>query len=153
MGRDWTSIIILAIIVIALIWFIGRRGKRGTPKLQVMLGLISDVNDNIKLLETRRINPQSTKKFRGRSWKAYQDKLDFLDATTVNTLKETFNLVSDFNEQIELAKKSQTTATLQELPLDKLKQPLTKSKEVLVQWLRANLQTELGPTRRNTWGF
>ncbi len=155
MSGNWSSILIFVLIIGVLLWWLGRRGggRRGTQKLQAAIGLISNVNDNIKILGIHRAEPQSTKKFRDGSWKVHQDKLDFLDTATVNALKETFSLVSDFNEKIGLAKKTKTTATLQELPLDKLNEPLAKSKEGLVQWLKANLQSEMGSTRRNTWGF
>jgi hypothetical protein len=152
MAENWTSYIIFIAVILILIWILTRTRKRTTPRLQSAINMIADINENLKILETRRINPQSPKKFKTGAWRAYQEKLDFIEAETLIALKETYTLINEMNEKIEIAKKSQSLATLQALPLDKLKDPLTKSKEGMMSWLRANLQAET-LTRRNLFGF
>jgi len=120
--------------------------------LQVAIALIADVNDNLKILENHRIDPASTKKFRDRSWKAYQEKLDFMDASTSLAIKDCFTLISEVNEKIDIARRNKSPATLQELPLEKLRELLAKSKDGLVSWLRVNLQSEMR-TRHGPFGF
>ncbi len=142
MRADWSLILFVAVIVL-LIWFVMRGRRREGPKLQVALAMIANVNDNLKIMETHRIDPLSTKKFKAGAWKSYSDKHDFLDAHTVPALKESFNLIAEFNNTINSAKKDKNPAILQGLPLDKLKDPLSRSKDGLVLWLRANLQTEM----------
>jgi hypothetical protein len=152
MAENWTSYLIFAALIIILLWTLTRGRKRGTPRLQSAINLISDVNDNLKILENRLINPQSAKKFKMGAWRAYQDRLDFFEADTLNALKETYTIISEMNEKIEIARKSQSLSTLQDLPLETLKEPLAKSKEGMVKWLRANLQAET-QTRRSLFGF
>ena len=151
MNRDW-SIILLVILIIILVWLFTRRGRRDSPRLQVAIALIADVNDNLKILENHRIDPASTKKFRDRSWKAYQEKLDFMDASTSLAIKDCFTLISEVNEKIDIARRNKSPATLQELPLEKLRELLAKSKDGLVSWLRVNLQSEMR-TRHGPFGF
>jgi hypothetical protein len=67
-------------------------------------------------------------------------------------LQESFTIIEDFNTKIEAANKSYSPEVLQEISLDKLKEPLMKSKQGLVVWLKANLQTEM-QSRRSMWGF
>ena len=150
---NWLSWVIFVVLIGFLLWTLTRRRGRGTPKLQTAIGVISEVNDDLRILETRQANPQSNKKFKAGAWKTYQEKLDFLDPATVASLKESFTLIEEFNQRIESAKKTKSLATLQDMPLDKLKEPLAKSKEGLVVWLKANLQEEMKPTRRGCLGI
>jgi hypothetical protein len=152
MAGDWTSYLIFAVLIIILLWTLTRGRKRGTPRLQSAIHLISDINDNLKILENRRIDPQSNKKFKTGAWRAYQDRLDFFETDTLNALKETYTIIDEMNVKIEIAKKSQSLSTLQDLPLEKLKEPMAKSKEGMVKWLKANLQAET-QTRKSMFGF
>jgi len=152
MAENWTSYIIYIALILILIFTLTRTRKRSTPRLQSAIGMIADINENFKILETRRINPQSPKKFKTGAWKAYQDRLDYFESETLTALKETYNLINEMNERIEIARRSQNLSTLQDLPLDKLKEPMSKSREGMVKWLRANLQAET-QTRRNLFGF
>jgi hypothetical protein len=152
MAENWTSYILFVALILILIWTLTRTRKRSTPRLQSAIGMISDINENLKILETRRLDPQSPKKFKTGSWRVYQDRLDYFDAETLTALKETYTLIGEMNEKIEIAKRTQSLSSLQELPLDKLKEPLAKSREGMVKWLRANLQTET-QSRRNLFGF
>jgi hypothetical protein len=152
MADNWSWFIVLIALILILIWVLTRTRKHAPPRLQSAIGMISDINENQKILETRRIDPQSPKKFKTGAWKAYYEKCDYFDAETLAALKETYTLINDMNLKIEIAKKTQSLETLKELPLDKLKDPLTKSKDGMVKWLRDNLQTET-QSRRNIFGF
>jgi hypothetical protein len=150
--NNWTSYIIFIALILILIFILFRTRKRSTPRLQSAIGMISDVNENLKILETRRMNPELPKKFKTGAWKAYQDRLDYFEAETLKALTESYKLINEMNEQIEVARKTQSLSTLKDLPLDKLKEPLAKSKEGMVNWLRANIQAE-SQSRRNLFGF
>jgi hypothetical protein len=154
MNDRWSMLLILVLLGVALIWIWSRwKGKgRGSNRLQSAINLIADVNENLKLIEQRRITPQSTKKFKTGVWKVNQDRLDFLDPETITSLTEAFKLIGESNNEIEVAKKGGSIEVLQNLPLDKIKTPLTKGKEGLVKWLRANLQSEM-MSRRGLFGF
>jgi hypothetical protein len=153
MENNWTSYIIFIAVILMLLWVLFRTRKRSsTPRLQSAIGMISDINENLKILETRRLNPESPKKFKTGSWKAYQDSLDYFEPETLKALTETYKLIKEMNERIEIAKKTQSLSTLKDLPLDKLNEPMVKSKEGMVRWLRANIQAE-SQSRRNLFGF
>jgi hypothetical protein len=152
MGENWW--IILIIIAILLIWTFFRRKSSATPKLDTAIGVITDVNNNLRNIEIRQTDPASKKKFSNGNWRHYGDKLEFLDESLVKSLQEAFNLVEEFNSKIDVAKKNNTLSTLQELPLDNLKGLLTTGKKGLAEWLKANMQYELQNTKRRTWlGF
>ena len=154
MPENMTGYIIFAVLIIVLIWVWSRWRHRGggTSRLQSAINMISDVNENLKLLEQRRINPQSTRKFKTGAWRAYQDKMDYLEPETFTSLKDSFTLIEEMNAEIEVARKSNSTDSLRDIPLDKLRDPLTRSKQGLVKWLRENLQSE-SINRRGLFGF
>jgi membrane-associated HD superfamily phosphohydrolase len=152
MSENWW--IILIIIAILIVWTFFRRKSTATPKLDSAIGLITDVNNNLRVIDSRQTEPASKKKFSDGNWRRYQDKLEFLDASLVSSLKETFTLVEEYNSKIEVAKKNNTLSTLQDLPLENLKGLLTTDKKGLADWLKANMQSELQNTKRRTWlGF
>jgi hypothetical protein len=152
MSENWW--IILIIIAILLVWTFFRRKSSATPKLDTAIGIITDVNNNLRVVEVRQAEPASKKKFSDGNWRRYQDKLEFLDAAVVSALKEAFTLVEELNSKIDVAKKNNTLSALQDLPLENLKGLLTTSKKGLADWLKANMQSELQNTKRRTWlGF
>ena len=146
--------IILIIIALLLVWSLVRRKNTATPKLDAAIGVITDVNTDLRIVEIRQADPKSKKKFSNGNWRRFEDKLIFLDASVISSLKEAFTLVEDFNSRIEVAKKGNNLATLQDLPLEKLKGLLSDCKKGLAEWLKANMQSELQNTKRRTWlGF
>ncbi len=150
-ASGWIIVIAIAIL---LIWWFARRGRSSTAKLDMTIGVLSDVNTNFRIMETRLTDKLSKKKFHVSNYRVYKDKLEFLDPTVTASLNEAFTIAEDFNTKIEVAKKSNNMSSLQELPLENLREPLTKSKQGLVTWLKANVQTELqNNKRRNFLGF
>ncbi len=152
MSENWW--IILIIIAILLVWTFFRRKSSATPKLDTAIGIITDVNNNLRLVEVRQADPVSKKKFSDGNWRRNQDRVEFLDAAVVTALKDAFTMVEEFNSKIDVAKKNNTLSTLRDLPLEDLKGLLTTSKKGLAEWLKANMQSELQNTKRRTWlGF
>jgi hypothetical protein len=152
LSENWW--IILIIIAILLVWTFFRRKSSATPKLDTAIGIITDVNNNLRVIDLRQADPVSKKKFSDGNYRRYQDKLEFLDPPLVAALKEAFTLVEEYNSKIDVAKKNNMLSTLRDLPLENLKGPLTISKKGLAEWLKANMQAELQNTRRRTWmGF
>jgi hypothetical protein len=152
------SIVLFIVAVVAGVWLLLRFGLRRkqteTPKLQAAMGVIGSLNDNIRILEIHLNDRTSTKKFRTGDLTTWQYKLDFLDKTTQDAVKQTTALTLGFNTQIDEARKSHNPASLQEMPVEKLKEPLAKSKEGLVMWLKANLEIEMRKgTRKSMIGF
>ena len=128
--------IILIIIALLLVWSLVRRKNTATPKLDAAIGVITDVNTDLRIVEIRQADPKSKKKFSNGNWRRFEDKLIFLDASVISSLKEAFTLVEDFNSRIEV------------------KGLLSDCKKGLAEWLKANMQSELQNTKRRTWlGF
>lgn len=151
---EWSQYLIFLALIVFLVWSYTRRRKMGTPKVDAAIAILTNVNDNIQVMENRLTNWQSKKKFQTGAWKFYKDKVEFLDAPLITSINETFVLAEDFNARIDSARKNKVLATLQDMQVDKLREPLTKSKEGLVIWLKANLQTEIqNKKRRGFFGF
>jgi hypothetical protein len=100
------------------------------------------VDSDLKIVEARMSDPQSKKKFQTSAWKSYKEKLTFLDANTTSALNTAFDMAEEFNSRIDVARKSNSLATLQDMPVEKLKAPLTTGKEGLVAWLKRSVDTE-----------
>jgi hypothetical protein len=131
-----------------------RRRKTGNTSLDAAAGILSNINANLKILEERQTNWQSKKKFQTSGWKMYKNKLEFLDPTLLTAINESFTIAEDLNSRIDSARKNRAMATLQDMPLEKLRAPLTKSKEGLTIWIRTNYQAETqNNQRRGCSGF
>ena len=151
---QWSQYIIFLVLILFILWSFTRRRKSRTTKVDAAMGILSNVNDNLKSWKSRLTDWQSKKKFQTAGWKYYKNRLEFLDASLVTSINEAFTLAEDFNMRIDSAKKNKVMATLQDMPVDKLRVPLTKSKDGLMVWLKANLQSELqNNKRRGFFGF
>jgi hypothetical protein len=142
MPGDWTSWILIALIIALFIWNMSRRRKSGNPNLDAAVAVFTDINTNLKVLDERSTNSQSGKKFAVRNWMMYREKLTFLDSSLTASLNESFTMMEEFNSRIESAKKNKALYTLQDMPLEKLRGPLTKSKDELLAWLKTTYESE-----------
>lgn len=147
-GSNW-AIIIPIIILIVLSIVMRRRRPAEKTESEIVGSLFSDVSENLRLMEgfSYRGRP---KKFRTDSWKRNSEKIGFLPETLQNTLSQAFTLAEDFNQQIDAAKKQRANIYLTGVDAHKLEAPLTKSKEGLEEWIRANMPLETG--RRGCMG-
>jgi hypothetical protein len=103
-------------------------------------------------MEERLSNPQSTRKFQISNWKRFNNKLGFLGDLELASVNEVYALMMEYNQQIELARKNRNLASLQEMPVEKLKMLLTNSKNGLSDWLRTNRRKELENRSRGGFG-
>lgn len=138
-----TQIILIGLLIVFLIFTYVRRKPAGTPNINAALGILGDVNENIKIMQDRVANPQSIKKFQTKGWFRFKNKVGFLESDVNASIDEAFALAGDFNTRIDLARKNRVLATLQDMQLEKLREPLNKSKAGLSDWLRANYQKEM----------
>jgi hypothetical protein len=149
---DWQSLAIFIVVVLVLFYFTGRRRRQERPRLTSALDAIQNVNDDMRILELHMADRQNTRKFRNGGLANADDRLNFLDSATLSAIKETYVITTDFNQRIDMAKKARAPSTLQDLPLEKLADPLNRSKAGLVTWLKDNPQNEVSP-RRSFLGF
>jgi len=141
-GSQW-AILIPIIILIVLSFVMRRRRPAEKTDPEIAGTLFLDVNENLKLAESFSFQ-RRPKKFRTGSWQRNSEKVDFLDASLRSSLADAFGLAEDFNQQIESAKKYKSTIYLSGVDVHKLEEPLTKSKQGLEEWLKANIQ-QTGP--------
>ena len=147
-GSSW-AIIIPIIILIVLSIVMRRRRPAEKTESEIVGSLFVDVSENLRLMEKFSYRGRP-KKFRADSWKRNSEKIGFLPETLQNTLSQAFTLVEDFNRQIDAAKKQRANIYLTGVDAHKLEAPLTKSKEGLEEWIRANMPLETG--RRGCMG-
>jgi regulatory protein YycI of two-component signal transduction system YycFG len=132
MDQQTIVIVVIAALVIFLIWTYLRRKSSGSPKVDAVEGVLKDVSDNIKIMEEKLANPQSTKKFQTGNWKRFKKKIGFLETPELASIDQAFTLAGDYNAQ-----------TLHDTPVEKLREPLSQSRKALSDWLRANRSKEL----------
>jgi hypothetical protein len=151
---DSLSIIILIIVVVGLLWILRNViGRKAPTRLPMIMAIMSNINDNLKIMASWQAHQLPSKKFRINSWRAYQDKLDFLDPVTGEALRESFTLMTAINEKIDSSIRNPSTKMEQDLSPDRLREPLTRSKRDLSQWIQENITNESRRSRRGWFGW
>ena len=129
--------LLVVISVIILLQFFLRRGRKAkTTNREITQNLLSEVRLDLAITEVFNFHWR-TKTFMTTSWQMNKTKLDFLDQSLQVALSEAFIMAEDFNRQIKAAKKYRSTSYMTNIDVDKLKEPLTKSKQGLEQWLQS----------------
>jgi hypothetical protein len=101
----------------------------------VIKNFLSEINYNQKLAEALSLKWQ-VKKFKTTTWEKNKGKIDYIeDKGLYTTLVDAYEILNEFNRDIELAKKYKSTSYLVGLKVDRLKAPLDKSKQGLQEWL------------------
>ena len=139
-------LILLIIGLILLQFFFMRRRKPEVTHREIAQGLLSEVKLNEALVETFSLR-QKPKKFEMVSWQRNKNKLEFLDKPLQSVLSNTFMMVEDFNQQIDASKKYKSASYIINVNVDKLKEPLTKSREGLEEWLLAKAGSKEPPPK------
>ena len=149
-GKNLIILIPIILLIIVNIFFRKRKGEK-TP-LGIAVTMLADVNRNQKLAETFSFHWRSSK-FKTGSWKRNRGKLDFLPLELQETLSKAFGMAEEFNQRIEDAKKYKSDSYTAGINVDKLKEPLAKSRQQLEEWLRENMgNPEYQPKRRGLFG-
>ena len=138
--------IILAIIGFILLQFFLKKRKPATTHREIAQSLLTEVKLNQALAESYHLR-QKPKKFETVSWQRSKNKLDFLSQSLQVVLSDAFTAVEDFNRQIEAAKRYKSASYMVNMSVDKVKQPLDKSRQGLEEWLLRNAGTKEPPTK------
>lgn len=146
------NLVLLIPIILIIIYSIWRRRSRASTRLEVAIGLLSHINHNIKVMDAYLKNWRGIRSFKTGNWIKHKGKMDFLDPTIQAAVNESFSLATDFNQQIDTARKNKAPAYLAGLPVEKLREPLTKAKQGMVEWIQANIRTEMWQRRRGLFG-
>ena len=145
-------LVILAIVVLLAFNIFFRRRQRERTPLEVAFSLLSEIHQNQKLVESFQFNLK-VRKFKTGSWQRNESKVDFLGQSLQTTLANAFSMAEGFNQDIDAAKKQKSTSYLSGINVDKLKEPLAKSRQELEEWLQANMEKQQqAPRRRGLLG-
>ena len=142
MDFDWGEIgkvlgYLVPLIILILINVFFRKQQEQKRRLTVVRSLLSEIEYNQKHMEAFSFQWQ-TKKFKIGNWKRNKDKMDYIDQSLHVTLTGTYKIAEEFNRDIEAAKKYKSTSYLASIQVDRLKEPLSKSKQGLEEWLQLN---------------
>lgn len=141
-AEQWSWLIPLIIIIVLSFVMRRRRPAEKTPQ-DIASSLLMDVMANQRALE-KFDTQKRPKKLQLGSWKRNSEKIDFLEPSLRSTLTDTFRQIEDFNLRVESAKMYKSTSYLFGVNIEKLQQPLEKSREGLEEWLKANIE-QVGP--------
>ena len=64
--------------------------------------------------------------------------MDYIDQRLHATLSGAYEIAEEFNREIDAAKKHKSTSYLASIQVDKLREPLARSKQGLEEWLQLN---------------
>lgn len=142
MDFDWGEIgkifsYLLPVIVFILFNIFFRKQQEQQRRLAVVKSLLSEIEHNQKLMEAFLMRWQ-TRKFKTGNWKRNKDKMDYIDRGLRATLAGAYGIAEEFNKDIAAAKKHKSPGYLAGIQVDRLKEPLAKSKQGLEEWLELN---------------
>jgi hypothetical protein len=132
---------VVAFIVINIFF---RKRQEQKRQQQVVRSLLSEIDYNQKLMETFLFKWQS-KKFKTGTWKSNRGKMDYIDQGLHDRLADTYAIAEEFNGEIEAAKKHKSSSYLAGIQVDRLKEPLDKSRQGLEEWLELNKRAKEMP--------
>jgi hypothetical protein len=141
-GQILAYLIPVAIFIIFNIFM--RKQQEQKRRMEVVKGLIAENDHNQKLMEAFLLQWQY-QKFKTGHWKRYKDKLDYVDQGLRSTLASTYEIAEGFNKEIELAKQQKSTSYLAGIRVDKLRDPLAKSRQGLEEWYAINKDRKKPP--------
>lgn len=141
-GRILSYLIPVAIFIIFNIFM--RKQQEQKRRLEVVKGLIAEIDRNQKLMEAFLLQWQY-QKFKTGHWKRHKDKLDYVEPSLRSTLASTYEIAEGFNKEIELAKQQKSTSYLAGIRVDELREPLAKSRQGLEEWYALNKDRKKPP--------
>ena len=142
MDFDWEEIgkifsYVVPVIILLLVNVFFRKQQEQKRRQQVVRSLLSEIDHNQKLMEAFLFQWQA-KKFKTGAWKRNRDKMDYIDQDLHTTLASTYEIAEEFNREIEAAKKYKSASYLTGIQVDRLREPLAKSRQGLEEWLQLN---------------
>ena len=134
-GKTLATLIPIIILILVNVFF--RKQKEQKRRLNVVRGLLSELSYNQKLVEAFSYQWQ-VKKFKTGSWNGNKDKLDYIEQSLHATLAGAYEIAGGFNREIDAAQKHKSASYMASIQVDKLSEPLARSKQGLEEWLQLN---------------
>jgi len=134
-GGILTYLVPVLIFVVINVFF--RKQQEQKRQQQAVRGLLSEIDYNHKLMEAFLFKWQA-KKFKTGVWKRNKDKMDYIDQGLCNILAGAYAIAEEFNGEIGTARKHKSPGYLAGIQVDRLKEPLARSRQGLKEWLELN---------------
>jgi len=144
--------LILTIVVVVLLFSLlrGRGGVQRRP--EVVKFLLYDVKLNQVLVDTF-YEREKPRRFEHTNWEINKSKIDFLGESLKETLRSTFGMITDLNQDLKAIRKNKSRSH-KELDVTPLKEPLARCREGLEGWLIDTLgTTDVPPSYPSLMGF
>ena len=133
-------IILVIIGIIAIQYFLRRKGGTKSSHQYVVHGLLSDIRINLRLVEIL-MDGEQIKRFSTNGWKLHSNNIEFLTQNLQSALEDVFGIAQDYNDQVATTKKFMTTNYEADINTARLKDLLQKCKSALEDWLMTNVGT------------
>ena len=134
-GKIFSYLVPVIILLVVNVFF--RKQQERKRRLTVVKSLLSEIDYNQKLMDAFSLKWQA-KKFKTGTWKRNKGKMDYIDQSLHATLTTAYEIADDFNREIDTAKKYKSAAYLANIQVDRLIEPLARSKQGLKEWLELN---------------
>jgi len=140
---DWSEIgkifgYLSPIVFILVFNVLFRKQQEQKRRVTVVKSLLSEIEHNQKLAESFSTMLQM-KKFKTGTWDKNKDKIDYIeDKGLYSTLVGVYEITTEFNHDIDTAKKYKSTSYLVGIKVERLREPLERSKQGLQDWLDLN---------------
>ena len=128
---------LVPVIIFILFNVVFKKQQEQKRRLSVVRGLLSETDYNEKLMEAFLMRWQA-KKFKTGAWKKNMAKMDYIDQSLRATLAGAYEIAEGFNREIDAAQKHNSASYLAGIQVDRLREPLARSKQGLEEWLQLN---------------
>ncbi len=138
---DWTNwqdigllVLLIAFFVVAVVF--NKRRNNSAPMV-VAMNLYRDIDKNQKMINSFSYQAKA-KNFRVKNWQKNRTRMDFLNEDLRSDINAGFRMAEEFNQQIDMARKTGSATYPVSIQVDKLKEPLTRAREGLIKWIQDN---------------
>lgn len=142
MDIDWSEIgkvlsYLVPVVILFAVNVLFRKQQEQKRRLTVVRSLLAEIELNQKHMEAFAFRWQ-TKRFKTGNWKRNKNKIDYIDQSLHATLTGAYEIAEEFNREMDVAKKHKSVSYLAGIQVDRLREPLAKSKQGLEEWLQLN---------------
>lgn len=145
-------ILVLSVVVAVVLFSLlrGRGGVRHRP--EVVQNLLYDIRLNQALVEVFHLRAKP-RKFEKTNWEINKSRIGFLADSLKETLRSTFAIVEELNQEIKRVRKDKTLS-YRSIDVSRLVEPLAACRKGLEGWMMENVgTTELPPRYPSITGF
>jgi len=124
---------------------LAKKQQEQKRRVTVVKSLTSEIDYNQKLAESFSTMLQ-IKKFKTTTWDRNKNKVTYLeDERLYSTLADAYEITTEFNHEIDTAKKYKSTSYLVGIKVERLREPLERSRQGLQDWLDLNKDVKKVP--------